>query len=331
MTLVERFIERARQRPTRVVLPEGNDERIIQAACRLAREGIARPILLGGATEITNRAGGCLPPGVTVVDPMDSPHTAAYVEAYASRRSGVTSGMAQRLLKRPLMFGAMMVAESGAEAMVAGVTKATSQVITAGALAIGYADGVSKPSSFFLMTWEGPPERVLVYADAAVAIDPSADELARIAVTTAENVRHLLGVEPKVAMLSFSTYGSARHSRVTKVQEATRIAREIAPGLAIDGDLQADAALVSKVAGLKCSGSPVAGSANVLIFPDLDSGNIAYKLTQYLAGAHAIGPIMQGFRRPINDLSRGASVDDIVAVCAISCLQAAGGSPAPAA
>jgi phosphate acetyltransferase len=322
MALVEQFIERAKQSPARVVLPEGDDDRIVQAACLLAREGIAKPIVLGSTEEVTGLAGGDLPEGVTVVDPATAPDMPRYCVAYSGRREGITPKTAARLLKRPLMFGAMMVAESDADAMVAGVTKATSQVISAGALAIGYAEGVSSPSSFFLMTWDGPPERVLVYADAAVAVDPTAEELAQIAVVTAENAQKLLGTEPRVAMLSFSTYGSAAHEHVTKVQEATRIAKEMAPDLAVDGELQADSALSDRVAAKKCPDSPVAGSANILVFPDLDAANIAYKLTQYLSGAQAIGPIMQGFSRPINDLSRGASVDDIVAVCAISGLQA---------
>ncbi len=321
MSLVERFIERARQAPARVVLPEGDDERIVQAACRLATEGIAYPIAIGNPEGVRDLAGEGSIDGVTVVDPVASPDMERYRSAYASRREGVTEQTASRLLRRPLFFGAMMVAEGDADAMVAGVTKATAQVISAGALAIGYAAGVTQPSSFFLMAWDGPPERVLVFADAAVAVDPTSKELAQIAVATARNAQKLLRVESRVAMLSFSTHGSAAHDRVTKVQEATRLAREMAPDLAIDGELQADSALSDRVAAVKCPDSSVAGHANVLIFPDLDSGNIAYKLTQYLADAQAVGPIMQGFRKPINDLSRGASVGDIMAVCAISGLQ----------
>jgi phosphate acetyltransferase len=218
----------------------------------------------------------------------------------------------------------MMVREQDADAMVAGITKPTSQVISAGALAIGYAEGVTLPSSFFIMVIPGAPPRTLVYSDAAVAIDPNPEELAQIAITTARNARKLLAIEPRVAFLSFSTHGSANHPRVQKVQEAVRQARLLAPNICIDGELQADSALSPQVAQTKCPDSPVGGTANVLIFPDLDSGNIAYKLTQYLAGAQAIGPVMQGFRYPLNDLSRGATVDDIVAVSAIACLQAMG-------
>jgi len=321
--LVDRFIARAKERPRRVALPEGEDERVAQAACRLASEGIAHPILLGGRDAILGRAAGGLPKGVRIVDPAASPEVLRYAEAYARRRAGVTPGVAARLVRRPLYFGGMMVSEGDADALVAGATKTTAQVISAGALTVGYEEGVTQASSLFLMVLPG--DRVLVYADAAVAVDPSPSQLAEIAVVTARSARRLLGIEPRVAMLSFSTHGSARHARVDRVQEATRLARGMAPGLVIDGDLQADAALSPRVAQKKCPGSPVQGDANVLIFPDLDAGNIAYKLTQYLAGAQAVGPIVQGFRRPVNDLSRGVSVDDIVAVAAIAALQAAGG------
>ena len=323
MSLIDGFIEQAKQSTKRIVLPEGEDERMIQAAARLAAEGIASPILLGDEEAIAGVAGGSVPEGVTIIDPAGSDELSRYATAYASRRDGVSDRMAQRLVKRPLYFGAMMVSEDDADGMVAGVTKATAHVISAAALCIGYEEGMSQPSSFFIMALPGPPEQVLVYADAAVAVDPTAEELAQIAVVTAGNAQALLGIEPRVAMLSFSTHHSASHARVDKVRTATELAREMAPDLMIDGELQADAALSDRVAEKKCPDSTVAGKANILVFPDLDSGNIAYKLTQYLAGALAIGPIMQGFRRPVNDLSRGATLEDIVAVSAISALQAA--------
>ncbi len=323
MTLIDQFIARAKQSPGRVVLPEGEDERVVRAAARLAAEGIALPILLGKRETVLGLAEGRALEGVTIVDPGTSPESPRYCETYAGRRASVTPGIAARLMRRPLLFGAMMVSEGDADALVAGVSKPTAQVISAGALAIGYAEGVTRFSSLFIMALPGPPERVLVYADAAVAVDPSPAELAEIAVVTARNAQILLGIEPKVAMLSFSTHGSADHKRVKKVREAVCLARETAPDVLIDGELQVDAALSPRVAELKCPASPLKGEANILIFPDLDSANIAYKLTQYLAGAQAIGPILQGFQKPINDLSRGASVDDIVAVSAIAALQAA--------
>ncbi len=316
MSLREQFIDRARQSPRRVVLPESGDERVISAARKLAAEGIARPIVV--LDDSDDRP--TVPQGVDIADLRDEAALGRYAERYAQER-GVKLGVAKRLVKKPLMFGAMMVACGDGDAMVAGVAYPTAQVISAAGLCVGYLDGVSSASSFFVMVIPGTPERVMVFADCAVAVDPSAEELAGIAVTSARNAKKLLGIEPRVAMLSFSTHGSATHPDVDKVVEATRLAREMAPDFVIDGEIQLDAAIVESVARKKCPDSPLGGGANVLVFPDLNSGNIGYKLVQRLAGAAAIGPVMQGFRKPVNDLSRGASVDDIVMVSAIASLQ----------
>jgi len=220
----------------------------------------------------------------------------------------------------------MMVHVGDADGMVAGVASATASVLQAASLTIGFGQGLSTPSSFFIMAIPGTetrPEAPLIFADCAVNIAPSPQQLAEIAVASGTNAQTLLGIEPRVAFLSFSTRGSANHRDVTKVTEALRIAREMRPDLKMDGELQGDAALSPRVAAKKVNASEVAGRANVLIFPDLDAANIAYKLVQQLGGATAIGPVMQGFAKPVNDLSRGASVEDIVAVTAITVVQAA--------
>lgn len=321
MAITDTFIERARGTAKRIVLPEGTDARMAAAAARLVEEGIADPILLGpeeGVRSAAAEAGADLE-RLTLVDPATDSRLDTYIEAYAEKRE-VSTGLARRLVRKPLYFGTMMVAEGAADGGVAGLTSTTTSVIQAAGLTIGYAEGASQASSLFIM--ELPGRDPLIYADAAIVPQPSARELAEIAVTTARSARALLDLEPLVALLSFSTYGSAAHPDVDKVREATALARQMAPDLAVDGELQADAALSPEVAERKGATSPVAGHANVLVFPDLDAANIAYKLTQYLAGANAIGPIMQGFARPFNDLSRGASVDDVVAVAAIAAVQA---------
>lgn len=329
MDLIDKFKRKARQVVKTIVLPEGDDDRILPAAKQIVDEGIARPVVLGTKEKLIEGAKkvGLDAAAVRLIDPAESSDLERYTRLYTQRREGISEGIAKRLLKRPLMFGAMMVAVGDADGMVGGVSCPTARVIEAGGLTIGYQPGVSTASSFFVMVVPeclGEKDKILVFADCAVNPDPTPQQLAEIAVVSGRSAKSLLGLEPRIAMLSFSTKGSAEHPHVTKVIEATKLAKALAPEFQIDGELQADAALVPHVAQRKVKESSVAGRANVLIFPDLDAGNIAYKLTQYLGNARAYGPILQGFAKPISDMSRGASVDDIVGVTAIIAVMAQG-------
>jgi phosphate acetyltransferase len=303
MDALDRAFARARERRRAVVLPEGAEPRVAEAAARLAAEGLARVVLIGGSA-----------PGCETVDPATDPRREALAEAIARRRARMSPGMARRLLDRPAAFAGALVAAGGADAMVAGAATPTRRVIEAGLLTVGLAPGVEAPSSFFLMVLPG---RTLIFADCALTVAPSASRLADIAVASARSGAALLG-QARTALLSFSTRGSGAGPEIDRVREAVALARARAPDLLFDGELQADAALDAAIARRKGADGPVAGNANVLVFPSLEAGNIGYKLVQQLAGARAIGPVLQGFARPVSDLSRGASVDEIVATAALT-------------
>ena len=327
MDIVARFIEAAKGRGQSVVLPEGHDERVLLAARRLTDEGIAEPIVLGEPARIEEAAAKADVSlrGLRVIEPRQSEMFERYAAGYIEGRD-LDIRIARRMVRRRLFFGGMMVKAGDADAMVGGVASPTSVVIQAGVLTVGYAPGIKTASSFFLMIlpeFQGARDRPFIFADCAVNIDPTAEQLADIALASEASARGLLDEEPRVALLSFSTQGSAAHAQVNKVTEALALIQRQAAGGKIDGEFQADAAIIPSVAAKKVKQpSAVVGQANVLVFPDLNSGNIAYKLTQYMAGAQAIGPFLQGFAKPISDLSRGASVDDIVATAAITLSQA---------
>ena len=332
MELLEQIKINAIRYDKRIVLPEGTEERTLKAADIILAEKIARLTLLGKPSEIRSMADGFGLKNiekVNIINPLDHPKKDQYTDLLVEirRSKGMTRDEASRLIEDPLYLGVMMIKSGDADGEVAGARNTTGDVLRPALQIVKTAPGISVVSGAFIMVLrdkEFGADGVIIFADGAVYPDPNERELAEIAVASARTMRDIVGAEPKVALLSFSTMGSAKHPMVDKVVNATRMAREIAPEFMFEGELQADAALIEAIGLKKAPGSKIAGKANVLVFPNLECGNIAYKLVERLAHAQAIGPVLQGMAAPINDLSRGCSVSDIVNLVAITVNQAAG-------
>jgi len=329
MKILNNIISQARVTPRSIVLAEGDDIRVIEAAARATREGIANCILVGDPGIIgalADEAGISLE-GIRIENPESSTRTSGYAQNLLDLRAkkGMTIDQAQELAQDQLHFANLMVQARDGDGTIAGARYTSGDCVCAALQIIGVAPGIKTVSSFFLMIFEAvhhEPKQAMLFADCALVVDPSAEQLADIAIATTQSAQRLLEHDPRVAMLSFSTNGSADHPLVDKVREATEIVRKNNPGLAIDGDIQLDAALVPSIVERKMPDSKTRGNANVLIFPDLNAANIGYKIAQRLGGAIAIGPIMQGLNHPANDLSRGCSTEDIYYMIAMTAVQA---------
>ncbi|MDQ2085951.1 phosphate acetyltransferase [Herbivorax sp. ANBcel31] len=327
MDFIEKLIKRAKSDVKTIVLPESTDVRVIKAASVIQKQGIANVVLVGEESKILELAGDLDLSGVKIEDPLKSDKGEEYSKTFYELRKakGISLEQACEFMKNPLYFAVMMVKKGEADGMVAGAVNSTANTLRPALQILKTAPGIKLVSSFFVMS---VPEctygkdGTFIFSDCGLVENPDSDQLSEIAVASAESFKTIIKEEPKVAMLSYSSHGSAKSESTEKVIKASKLAKEKAPDVSIDGELQADAALVPAIARSKAAGSDVAGYANVLIFPDLNSGNIAYKLTQRLANAEAYGPITQGIAKPVNDLSRGCSAEDIVGVVAITAIQA---------
>lgn len=329
MDIIDRLHQRAGQNVKRVVLPEGNDPRVLQAAIKASQDGIADIVLVGDRRQINACATQCNSnlSGIELIDPATSSNLEDYAGTLHEKRrhKGVTAQQTVEIVGDPLVFAAVMVARHDADGMVAGAISTTADVVRTAIRIVGANDAGDMVSSFFLMVFDKPfhdLQGAYIFSDCGLMIEPDAQQLASIAVSSVQSAQALFDDEPRVAMLSFSTQSSASHARVSRVAKATQLVRERMPELLVDGEIQLDAALIPEICSKKVTGSKTMGRANVLIFPSLEAGNIGYKIAERFAQAIAIGPLLQGLKRPVNDLSRGCSVDDIYNVIAVTSVQA---------
>ena len=334
MDLFDDILAVARSKPQRVVLSEGEDSRIVEGAVRARRDGMAEPVLIGRKSVVSERLAAVDADAADfeIIDPQTASQAEDYAAAYYALRrdKGVTEEAAHSAMLEPLRFAAMMVRQGDGDGTIGGAVATTPETVRAALQIIGRAPDVKTVSSFFLMLFDAehhPKNGIVVFADCGLIVEPTVDELAQIAISSAESFESFTGETARIAMLSFSTAGSAKHERVTRVVQATETVRAARPDLAIDGDLQFDAAIVPAITAAKAPDSPIEGAANVFVFPGLESGNIGYKIAQRIGGASAIGPILQGLHRPANDLSRGCSPEDVYRLIAATVVQAAA-SPA---